>query len=71
MRRFLRILTNALSFLTPSLPPSLFPYLHSPPTRIMPNQSVNLGYLISGPAESAVKMGDFEVTGAEWCEEAK
>ncbi len=37
----------------------------------MPNQSVNLGYLISGPAESAVKMGDFEVTGAEWCEEAK
>ncbi|GAB5033064.1 Hypothetical protein NocV09_01200190 [Nannochloropsis oceanica] len=39
--------------------------------KIMPNESVNLGYLISGPSASAVKMGDFKVTAAEWCEEDK
>jgi len=37
----------------------------------MPNQSINLGYLISGPAANAVKMGDFKVTSAKWCEEKK
>lgn len=51
-----------LSFFPPSLPP-----FH----RIMPNQSVTLGYLISGPVANAVKMGDFKVTSAKWCEEAK
>jgi len=61
----------ALSSLLPSLPPFLFLHLHPPPNRIMPNESVNLGYLISGPSASAVKMGDFKVTAAEWCEEDK
>ncbi|TFJ86931.1 hypothetical protein NSK_002019 [Nannochloropsis salina CCMP1776] len=36
--------------------------------RISPNETVTLGYLISGPEAKAVEMGDFKVTSAEWCD---
>ncbi|EWM24515.1 hypothetical protein Naga_100678g4 [Nannochloropsis gaditana] len=36
--------------------------------KIFPNETVNLGYLISGPEAKAVEMGDFKVTSAEWCD---
>jgi hypothetical protein len=39
-----------------------------PARRISPNETVTLGYLISGPEAKAVEMGDFKVTSAEWCD---